>query len=142
LRKQIIESIDVIDTLINEMDVIETHILNERNKSEAKREELDKTYREIKIKLLEQDYYIDASKGLSPKSITGNNKKPDKKAEIIKLIIDDLLNELKLSQDRVLNLDAEYEKKRSFVVIKILDAKTKIRNLTTELEDQRQGFQK
>lgn len=136
LRKQIIETVDVVDSLINEMDIIETHILNERNKSDAKREELEKTYREIKIRLLEQDYYIDSAKGFIAKSIAGT-KRSDKKPEIIKSIIDDLLNELKTSQDRVANLDAEYEKKRSFVVVKILDAQSKIRDLSNELTDQR-----
>lgn len=142
LRKQIIEGVDIIDSLINDMDLIENHIVNERGKSESKRDELEKAFTEIKIRLLEQNYFIDVSDGSRAKKIGAKGNRVDKKSEVIRSILEDLVSSLKASQERVNFLDSEYEKKRSFMVVKILDAQTKLRELISELGDQKLELQK
>lgn len=138
LRRQIFQTIDATDSLVNEIDSIESYLLGERNKSEAIKNELQKSLVDTKLKLLEQGYFIDQSDGYKVKRIGENQESNDPRPQIIRFILEDMVSRLSVSEENVSRLDTEYKEKRQFALVEILSTQAKLKELASNLNEAKQ----
>ncbi len=138
-RRQIIENIDTASSIVEEMDIMEKNPVNEANRLQYTRSETLKELRKIRLKLLEMGFYIDVDDNSLPKRLDGKEKAITKKKgkdielETVNKILLDLVSNLKDSEDNLQRITNENEKKRSFLVIRILDIQTKLREISSQL---------
>ena len=142
LRRGIIELIDNAGTIALEMETMEQYPVNEFNKLEYTRSERLKELRGIRLQLLELGYYIDVNDNSKTHRIDGKKVKKDLALETVDKILLDLVSDLSNSEQNLNKIKAENEKKRSFLIIRILDTQTKLRELNTTLTDKKADLAK
>lgn len=145
LRRQILENVDFVSSIVEEMDVMERYPVNEASKLEYTRSERLRELRNIRLKLLEMGYYIDASDNSKIKYFDEKERKKNKSAkdtrlETIEKILLDLVSDINSSEQNLNKIRVDNEKKRSFLVIRILDIQTKLREINILLNDNRNQF--
>lgn len=141
LRLEVIEKTETVSSLIEEIEIMENILVNEDGKLRGKIAEAEKEYRLIRVNLLTQGIYVDAQDN-KPKYILQKIRKSSKRTikqepglEAAEKIIRDLVSEIDSTQ--LDTLRANYEKKRSLLVVRILDVQTKLRELVKNLESAR-----
>lgn len=143
LRRQVIENVDSVSSIIEEMDVMERYPVNEASKLEYTRGERLKELRQIRLKLLEIGYYIDVDDNSKPKYLDEKRKITPKKTlkdirlETVDKILLTLVSDINSSEQNLSKINADNEKNRSFLVIRILDIQTKLREINSSLNDRR-----
>jgi len=143
LKRKILEIIDLSSSLINEIESLERYPLGEHSKLEQKVKERLDELKNLRIKLLDIGIYFDPTDQNKPKYFDPKLEKKAKKdgahkkqLEIIDKIYLDILD-IRKDEERLKQLNAENEKRRSHFIIRILDLQTKYRGLITDLNKTR-----
>ncbi len=132
LRTQIVEAVDNADELLNEINSLENYPYSEEFKAEGKRNEINKEFRDLKIRLLQEEIIFDEN--LKAKYVDGVKDQHPEKLKTIDLIITELANALANANDKIKNIVDGNEKKRPLLATKIVDQKTKVRDLLLTLQ--------
>lgn len=133
LRKNIIEVTDLAFSLIEEINLMENFQVNEENKLRDITKEAEKDYRLLRLNLLPQNIIIQDRKAKYIMTPTNKSKKTDDKLSTIESIFNELLSEI--DQTRLNSIKTENERKRSLLVVRILDTQTKIRDLISYINE-------
>lgn len=133
LRKNIIEVTDLAFSLIEEINLMENFQVNEENKLRDITKEAEKEYRLLRLNLLPQNIIIQDRKAKYIMTPTNKSKKTDDKLSTIESIFNELLSEI--DQTRLNSIKTENERKRSLLVVRILDTQTKIRDLISYINE-------
>lgn len=137
LRQQIVEVIDDAGELVNEIDSMENYPYSELDKASPKKDRINQEFRAMKIKLLDLGIVLDDK--LQSQYITTEVKNKD---DSVKKSADDVINglaqELQSVNSKIQNIADNNEKRRPLLATKLVDQKTRIRNLILSLKNLKQ----
>lgn len=135
LRTQVVETIDNASALMNELDGLERYPLDELTKAESKRADINKEFRSLRKSLLAENIVI-MGKPIAPKYVEDYKNKENnvQKIDATKELVDELDDELRKTNDNIAEINARNEKRRPLLAIKIVDQKTRVRDLIISLD--------
>lgn len=134
-------SLDVIDTstaLIDEIDGLERYPVNEYTELKSKQLLTDKEYRDFSLKLLDLNIY---EKKIGDKfearyfDDENKNLQNDKKLFVAEAVRADLLSVIRKDEDKLKNINKDIEKRRGYLMIRIVDIQTRLRETVNDLND-------
>lgn len=135
LRIQVIETVDNASSLINEINGLENYPLSELQKAEEKRSEINKEYRQLRADLLKEGIVFKGKNLEATYSKSRDSKGKDKdKLKTANDILNEYLGELRKADTHINDLTVRNEKRRPLLATRIVDQKTRIRDLVLGLE--------
>ena len=140
LRKQLVEVIDEASSAIEEINAIEHYPISERDKAESIKAERLREFRNISVELLKSGVYINRENKYKPEYLPGISnlkgaKNQTKLEKAVENLLTDLVADMNASDLKINTINSQNEKLRSFLVIRMLDIQTKIRELNNQLSD-------
>jgi len=134
LRQQIISTVDLASTLINDIRVLEDFFNAKKGEYSNIEAEARKEMQDLKIQLLKMDIVLDENN--KPTPLGGGSSKQEKIDYAARLISE--INAALSSAKNILDINTNFSKeKRAILVARILDVKAKLRELLTTMENLR-----
>lgn len=134
-RMKLADIVDSSTTLIDELNGLEQYPLSEKEKAENKKLEIFREYRSILLSLFSQNIYLD--KKLNPKNIKPETKLNKKSEDSVKNIVDAMRDEINKINNKLEGIDSDNDRRRPLLTTRIVDLKTRIRDVMVELSSER-----
>lgn len=140
LRRSVLEMIDSATALIDEIDGLERYPINEFTELKNKKNQTDKEYRDFSLKLIELGIFEKQMGDKWEARYFDNEKKNlqnDDKLKVVESIRADLLKVIKEDQDKLFSITKDNEKRRGYLMTRIVDIQTRFREIGNNLTDTR-----
>ncbi len=133
-RTQIVEAVENADELVNEINSLENYPFSEESKAESKKNEINREFRELKVRLINEGVVLDDN--LKATFVSKKNKDTIV-LETVNAIISELDRAIGEANDNFKSIVSRNEKRRPLIATKIVDQKTKVRDLLLTLQNLR-----
>lgn len=137
-RKEVLEIIDLLTSLIDDVNDLENYATSESNKYKESEQKYLDGLQNLRMRFLQQGIEIDDS--LNPKYLKSKGFKNDTTLQTAKKIVGITQAQFQVAQNEIENANKFCKDKRVFYAMRILDAQAKLRDLNDTQENLRESL--